>query len=143
MSCPTRRFSTAVDRSRLTPGERRYCRALEDSRRSWACGTARRHLPTRTDPLRECRSLPTSAASARHDFGSRADIHFHKLPSKFDGSFHKISTFGCKFQKIQAVFWHFPKFRQDYVKFAAKNHRFGENSAKSWQILQKKRKRKI
>ena len=42
----------------------------------------------------------------------------------------KISAFFYKIHKLPAILCHFPQFRQNSVKFAAKNARFAEKSAK-------------
>ena len=45
---------------------------------------------------------------------------------KFPG---KISAFFCKIHKLPVILCHFPQFRQNSVKFAAKNARFADKSA--------------
>ena len=86
--------------------------------------------------------LRSRAASARRDLGENEptsiSANFRQNFVKICQHFKSFFIFFCKFQKIQAIFWHFPKFRQNFVKFAGKNHRFSENSAKFWQNLQKK-----
>ena len=74
------------------------------------------------------------------DLGSRADIHFRKLPANFVKISQNFQIF-LQISENPSNFLAFPeipaKFRQNSVKFAAKNSRFGENSAKFWQNLQK------
>ena len=41
-----------------------------------------------------------------------------------------VSAFFCKIHKLPVILCHFPQFRQNSVKFAAKNARFAEKSAK-------------
>ena len=61
--------------------------------------------------------------------GIRFRIPFSPYPpfSLFPGN---VSAFFCKIHKLPVILCHFPQFRQNSVKFAAKNARFAERSAK-------------
>ena len=61
--------------------------------------------------------------------GIRFRFPFSPYPpfSLFPGN---VSAFFCKIHKLPVILCHFPQFRQNSVKFAAKNARFAERSAK-------------
>ena len=58
------------------------------------------------------------------------DTNLPEFLQKFSGFFCKFLQFPSKKKENSVIIWHFPQFRQNSVKFAAKNDKFAEKSAK-------------
>ena len=109
-----------------TPSRRRTCRRVAAQ-----SAVARTRTPERSDGTLNL-SWPAISDLELCIFpfpGIRFRFPFSPYPpfSLFPGN---VSAFFCKIHKLPVILCHFPQFRQNSVKFAAKNARFAEKSAK-------------